>query len=230
MRLHYLQHVSFEGPAAIATYATARGWRIAGSHPYRGDPLPELEDFDLLVAMGGPMSVNDETKLSWLVPEKRLVRAAVHAGKSVLGVCLGAQMIASAMGARVYRAEKEIGWFPVQRVTQEGLGAELPETFVPLHWHGETFDLPLGAIRLAETDAVPNQAFQLGARTLGLQFHLEATSESVELMAQHVADEIESGGRHQQPPEAIRDRTPAACRPAHELLWALLDQLATGVP
>lgn len=224
MRMHYLQHAEFEPPAAILDWAHDREYAVTASHLYRGDPLPSVDSFDLLVIMGGPMSVTEENIYPWLIGEKELVRQAVRAGKAVLGVCLGAQMIAAALGARVYRAaEKEIGWFPVRRVAATGVGAELPEEFVPLHWHGETFDLPPGAVRLAETAAVPNQAFQVGVRVLGLQFHLEATAESVAALVKNCAGEINIG-KYQQPAEQI---AAGAKRSLENLpvLWSVLDHI-----
>ena len=144
MRIAVLQHVPFEGPAAIADWAAARGDRIAVAHLYRGDPLPALADFDMLTVMGGPMSVNDEAKYAWLAPEIALVREAIGAGKIVLGVCLGAQIIAKSLGAKVYAAgQKEIGWFEVKRTeTEHPIFEGLPAAFPVFHWHGETFDLP----------------------------------------------------------------------------------------
>jgi GMP synthase-like glutamine amidotransferase len=142
--------------------------------------LPTVNDVDLLIVMGGPMSVNDESIHPWLKDEKRFIKEAIARGKPVLGVCLGAQLIASAMGTRVYpNAEKEIGWFPIHRVhTPRARDAfQFPKESVVFHWHGETFDLPPGAIRLARSEACENQAFQLGRNAIGLQFHLETTRE-----------------------------------------------------
>jgi GMP synthase-like glutamine amidotransferase len=230
MRVHYLQHVSFEAPAAIEDWARQAGHAIAGSRLYLGEALPDPNAFDLLVVMGGPMSVNDEPEHPWLVAEKQLVRRAIELDRPVFGVCLGAQMIASALGASVYRAaQKEIGWFPVRRVTGQGTGALLPETFTPLHWHGETFDLPAGAIRLAETDAVPNQAFQLGSNVIGLQFHIEATLPSIQALVENAAHEIQVGVPFQQAPEAILAQTPQASTAVHPILWGLLDRLTSRV-
>jgi GMP synthase-like glutamine amidotransferase len=226
MRVHYLQHVHFEGPAAIEQWAQEAGHRITGSHLYRGDLLPDAADFDLLVIMGGPMSVNDEREFSWLIEEKELIRRTMALGCPVLGVCLGAQLIASAAGARVYRGpQKEIGWFPVRRVTTEGVGALLPELFTPLHWHGETFDLPEGATRLAETEVIPNQAFQLGC-AVALQFHIEATPQSVAALVENAAHEIQPHMPFQQAPHAIVLDTPAASTAARPILWTLLNHLA----
>jgi len=227
MRVHWLQHFDFEGPAAIAEWALERGYALNGTHLNRGEVLPDLEGFDLLVVMGGPMSVNDEREYPWLVAEKELVRQAIRAGKGVFGVCLGAQMIASALGERVYRgAEKEIGWFPVERVTEAGIGAMLPEEFTPLHWHGETFDLPAGAVRLAQTGAVPNQAFQLGERVVGLQFHLEATVESVRAMLDNAADEIEEGKPFQQAAGELMKESALGAAAVRPVLWRVLDCIA----
>ena len=223
MRIHVLQHVEFEGPAAIEDWARRSGHAISRSRLDKGEALPGLAAFDLLVVMGGPMSVNDGHDYPWLKEEKALVRKSIESGHAVLGVCLGAQMIASAMGARVYRGrEKEIGWFPVRRVTDSGAGALFPETFTPLHWHGETFDLPDGAVRLAETDAVPNQAFQFGS-AVGLQFHLEATPESVQQMVDNASSEIESGKPFQQSAQELLAQTPQASANAQAILYRLLE-------
>ena len=175
------------------------------SHLYRGDPLPALADFDMLAVMGGPMSVNDEAQLPWLTPEIALVRDAIAAGKIVLGVCLGAQIIAKALGAKVYAAkQKEIGWFEVKRTeAAHPILDGLPAAFTAFHWHGETFDLPAGAVCLLETDSTPNQAFAIGSHVLGLQFHMEATPASVADLVQNTADEIGSGP-FEQSPDAIR--------------------------
>lgn len=228
MRLHFLQHIAFEGPAAILDWAVETGHAITGSHLYRGDPLPDLSEFDMLILMGGPMSVNDEHIYPWLREEKRLVGKALAAGRVIFGVCLGAQIIASAMGAPVYSAEqKEIGWFPVRRVTEEKAGALLPEIFTPLHWHGETFDLPAGAVRLAGTCVTPNQAFQLG-RAIGMQFHIEATPESVFSLIENAAHEIEDGEPFQQPPQSIIAQTPQASAAVRPILWKVMDFLASG--
>jgi GMP synthase-like glutamine amidotransferase len=194
MQIHTLQHVPFEGPAAIADWAARRGHPLAVSHLYDGDPLPALADFDRLVIMGGPMSVGDTAEHPWLAAERAFIADAVAAGKSVIGVCLGAQLIAAALGARVYpNAEKEIGWFPVQLTEQaraldlcDGLPASLPV----FHWHGDTFELPAGAVHLAESDACAHQAFLLDGRVLGLQFHLESTPTSVAAICEHGADEV----------------------------------------
>jgi GMP synthase-like glutamine amidotransferase len=151
--------------------------------------------------MGGPMSANDEAELGWLRPEIALVREAIAADKTVLGICLGAQIIAKALGARVYPGSgKEIGWFPVQREAgSHPFFDGLPDSFTPLHWHGETIDLPHGARLLAKSKITETQASAVGQRVLGLQFHMEATEESVRALLKGAAHEIGHGVFEQQP-------------------------------
>lgn len=226
MRMAVLQHVPFEGPAAIADWAAARGVSMTIAHLYRGDPLPGLPAFDILTVMGGPMSANDEAAFAWLAPEIGLVRDAIDAKMTVLGVCLGAQIIAKALGAKVYAgSHKEIGWFPVQRTeTAHALFEGLPPEFMAFHWHGETFDLPANAVRLAATRATPNQAFAVGRNVLGLQFHMEATKESVNALTENAGGEI-GGGAFEQQPGAILAGL-AHCADLWPHLGRMLDNLA----
>lgn len=178
MRAHYFQHVPFEGLGSIGPWLKSRGAAVTGTRFFEEWALPAGDEVDFLIVMGGPMSVNDESVYPWLKDEKGFIKEAIAREKTVLGVCLGAQLIASAMGARVYpNSQKEIGWFPIHSVAVPGAeGAfQFPKESVVFHWHGETFDLPPGAIRLARSEACENQAFQLGRNVLGLQFHLETT-------------------------------------------------------
>jgi GMP synthase-like glutamine amidotransferase len=181
MRAHVFQHVAFEGRGSIERWLEEQRASVGHTRFYESATLPAVNDIDLLIVMGGPMSANDERTLPWLAGEKRFIRQAIDSGKAVVGICLGAQLIASALGARVYPGkEKEVGWFPVSAVPAGDARARFafPAEALVFHWHGETFDLPAGAIHLARSLACENQAFQIGDRVVGLQFHLETTPDS----------------------------------------------------
>lgn len=178
MRVLVFRHVPFEGLGLIEPPLEAAGARIEYADLYQpGSTPPETAAFDGLIFMGGPMSVNDD--LPYLQWEMRAIRDAIERGQPVLGICLGSQLIAKALGARVYRnARKEIGWFDVELTEaagQDPLFAGPSRREAIFHWHGETFDLPAGAVLLASSERTPHQAFRIGDRTYGFQFHLEVT-------------------------------------------------------
>jgi GMP synthase (glutamine-hydrolysing) len=227
MRVQILQHVPFEGPAALEPALLGAGHRVALARLFAGEPVPCLEDLDWLVILGGPMSVHDEAEHAWLAPEKRLVRRAIEEGRHVLGVCLGAQLVASALGARVRRnREREIGWFEVERVAgaeASPLGHALPERFPAFHWHGETFDLPHGAVQLARSAACEQQAFALGDRVLALQFHVETTRPAAEALVRHCADELTPGLWVQDASTILAADAPI--EPAQAVMRALVEAL-----
>lgn len=225
MRAHILQHVPFEGIGSIEHWLNGRGASVGWTRFFESTELPALETLDLIIALGGPMSVNDEADLPWLRTEKRFIAAAIEARKAVLGICLGAQLIASALGAPVYpNTEKEIGWFPIAAEPHRPGCFRFPDTVQVFHWHGETFALPAGATRLASSAVCSNQAFQIGTRVLGLQFHLETTPES--------ADAIISNCNHDLVPErfiqtesALRATPPSAYREINFLMNDVLEYL-----
>lgn len=226
VKIHYLQHVSFERPGAIAQWAGARGHEIKGTRVFAHEPFPRHDSFDALVLMGGPMSANDEARFPWIRREKRLIAESIARGTPVLGVCLGAQLIADVAGARVYpAATPEIGWFPV-RLTRgaqsHAVFRDLPSEFVPLHWHGETFGLPGDAVLLAESSACSHQAFALGASVLGLQFHLEATAESVADLVAHCRHELVAAPYVQEEREVMAGAASAGA--LHTILYGILDR------
>ncbi len=194
MKVHILQHVLYEGIGSIASWLESQKAEISCTRFFETNRLPMLRSVDMVIAMGGPMSANDEDKLPWLMPEKQFIRDAILQGIPVLGVCLGAQLIAGAMGASVYRNRvKEIGWFPVRAISGPPGSFRLPADCTVFHWHGETFDLPTGAVRLASSDGCKNQAFQISGNVIGLQFHLEATPESVSALVENCRDELVPG-------------------------------------
>jgi GMP synthase-like glutamine amidotransferase len=192
MRAHYFQHVPFEGLGSIEPWLVSNGYKLTNTRFFESADLPDPKAIDMLVVMGGPMSVNQEDKFPWLALEKQFVREIIRSGKAVLGICLGAQIIANALGAEVFpNPVKEIGWFPIYAVDSiDGSAFGFPPSETVFHWHGETFDLPPGAIRLAKSEGCENQAFQLGKRVVGLQFHLETTPESARDIVSHCRDEL----------------------------------------
>lgn len=205
MKIHYLQHVPFEGIASIDNWVKTNGHTVEGTKLYAGETPAEVIDFDMLVVMGGPMNIYEEDKYPWLAEEKKYIKKAVTAEKTVLGICLGAQLIADVLGARVYKnTHREIGWYPVT-LTREAKNTtvfnSLPEKFTAFHWHGDTFDIPPGAVRTAASEACPNQAFEYEKRVVGLQFHLESSAVSIEALLENCSDDLVEGGYIQTPGE-----------------------------
>lgn len=226
MRVQVLQHVPFEDVGSMADWFRSRGAELHYSRFYEADvQLPDPGNRDLIVAMGGPMSVNDEVELPWLVAEKAFLRHAVEAGAAVLGVCLGAQLIASALGARVQaNALPEIGWFPVSRAESAGEDCfAFPERVELLHWHGETFELPAGARLLASSEACRHQAFQLGRRVIGLQCHPEMTPAIISELLRECATELQPGPWVQSAAQLAAE--PGRYAAGNALMARLLDYL-----
>ena len=184
MKLSVLQHAENEGPGEIAAWARARGHEVICHYLYRGDPLPAPGAFDLLVVMGGEMNIYQYRDYPWLKPEREFIAATMAAGRPVVGICLGAQLIADVLGARVAQNPLyELGWLPVEPTAEaRQLFPSLPASPTVLHWHGDTFDLPAGAIRLAHTPACPEQGYVIPGKCLALQFHFEADPGLVEEM------------------------------------------------
>jgi GMP synthase (glutamine-hydrolysing) len=230
MRVHYLQHVPYEPPAAIAEWATDRGHDVTGTHLFDGADLPAPDDYDFLVVMGGPMSVHDDEKHPWLAPERELISRTLDADTPVLGVCLGAQQVAAALGADVYAHDtREVGWFPVETTDSASHSPLAPLTpdFPAFHWHGDTYDIPDGGTLLARTPACRNQAFSAAdGLALGFQFHLEATRDSVGALVDAVGGETGSGESVQDAKAVLAEDAPLD--EVRAALDATLDSFAAG--
>lgn len=225
MRLHSFQHVPFETLAMIEDWAKAKGCGISTTQFFNTDyQLPELNNYDALVVMGGPMGVADVYAYPWLTKEKEHIQAAIEAGKPVLGICLGAQLIADVLGSDVKpNGQKEIGWFPIQMTNeakQHSLFSTWPENFIVFHWHGDKFDIPSGAVPLGASQACPTQGFVYQDRVIGLQFHLEMDELAIKRIVEACADEVEAGGDFVQTSEALI----AGCR-TYETRSKLFDML-----
>jgi GMP synthase (glutamine-hydrolysing) len=229
LRIHYFEHAPFEGLGCIEDWARQNGHTITVTRWYSPTAvLPDLLSIDWLIVMGGPMGVYETDRYIWLPAEQQYIAAAIQQQKKVLGICLGAQLIAAALGASVYpNREKEIGWFPVQ-FTPEGSAAALAGAFPPelivFHWHGDTFDLPAQATRFAATTACANQGFVYGNNVIALQFHLEMRRHDVLKMVQHGDNELVPAP-YIQSAEEIAERSSLA-DVGNEAMFALLNHMA----
>ncbi|MEW5725305.1 MAG: type 1 glutamine amidotransferase [Thermodesulfobacteriota bacterium] len=227
--LHLLEHDPLDYPDTnITRWAARKGHRLRTANLHRGDRPLEPAEFDWLLVMGGSQHAWEEDLYPWLAPEKEYIRKVLAAGKPVLGICFGSQLLAEALGARVFpNGFKEIGWYEVT-LTEEGretvVCAGLPDRFATFHWHSDHFDLPPGCTRLAASLASPNQAFALeGGPAVGLQFHPEYTREMIVGFA-------EEYGHEWQPDRFVSDREAVLARTAGLpdtgwLMDALLDNL-----
>lgn len=225
MKVHVLQHAPFEDLGSIRFCLDQRGAEISYTRCFAGERVPRLAEFDLLIAMGGPMSVNDEQDFPWLKDEKLLIQNAIARDIPVLGVCLGAQLIAGALGARVYpNPVKEIGWFPIHAVERAESSFVFPSACTVFHWHGETFDLPEGATPLARSEACEHQAFQLKRNVIGLQFHLEMTPESTLAMVENCRHEL-IPDRYVQSEAELRAAPASRYRITNDLMSEVLSYL-----
>ncbi len=209
IRIHYLQHVSFEGLGSIEPSVKEKGHQLSSTHLYKNPVFPEINAFDWLIIMGGPMGVYDEDRYPWLKPEKRFIEKAIAGEKIILGICLGAQLIADVLGVKVYKnAYKEIGWFDITttpEINSTLLSGIIPSPLEAFHWHGDTFDLPAGAVNIASSVACKNQGFILEDRILALQFHLETTPESAAALIDNGRHELNGSGFVQGEEEMLAD-------------------------
>jgi GMP synthase (glutamine-hydrolysing) len=198
MRIHCLIHAPFETPAAIETWAAARGHHITCSHTFNGEKLPpNLDNIDFLILMGGPQSACELDKYPYLKDEIEFTKQAIEENKLVLGICLGAQLIGDALGAPTQRSpNKEIGVYPVT-VLKSGLKdpffSQLYPQFDALHWHSDMPGITDEMVLLAESAGCPHQAFRYGDRVYGFQFHLELTIEIINDLISHCPLDLTPG-------------------------------------
>jgi GMP synthase-like glutamine amidotransferase len=235
MKIIVLQHVPFEGPAAIQDWADRNNHTLERICCPDNANYPAIDSFDCLIIMGGPMSVNDQ--LPWMTAELAFIRECIDAEQYIIGICLGAQLIAQAIGGSILKnSVREIGWLPVQAVKHPSASSSahahdhhwvsniLPEQFTPLHWHGDTFTLPATASVILSSEGCAHQAFILGQHVLGLQFHLEFDTATASRVATECADELADGGPYVQSAETILHQ-PDNFKQANALLFKLLDAL-----
>jgi GMP synthase (glutamine-hydrolysing) len=227
MNINVLQHANHEGPGEIEAWAQKRWHQTSVTHLWRGDALPSWDSFDLLVVMGGEMNIYQYRDWPWLKPERELIEAALAAGKPVIGICLGAQLIADALGARVTQnPQVELGWQPVTFTPEaRAFLPDLPETATVLHWHEDTFELPEGATRLATSAACAEQGFVIPGKCLGLQFHMEVDPK---LAVQFVHSQgIWPEGPYVQLPEDVIEQAESFHAANRQILFSLLDRFCS---
>ncbi|OGR10220.1 MAG: amidotransferase [Desulfobacterales bacterium RIFOXYA12_FULL_46_15] len=223
MRVHYLQHVPFEGIGSMATYFENKGHKPGSTLLYEGQALPDPQSIDFLIVMGGPMGVHDDLQYPWMKKEKAFIRACMDQGKIVLGICLGAQLIADVLEARVYKNKnREIGWFPLT-ISDETRDTVFKDVFQDrievFHWHGDTFDIPESAVRIASSPACLNQGFIMDNRIVGFQFHLETTPESAGALIKNCGHELDESPFVQSEKELT----------AHEERFTRINEIMTAV-
>ncbi|HKI94785.1 MAG TPA: type 1 glutamine amidotransferase [Gemmatimonadales bacterium] len=229
-RVHWIQHVPYEGLGVMAAWLAERAAVVERTAAYEATHFPSPDAFDMLIVMGGPMGAFDDAKYPWLGYERALIRSAVQADKLVLGICLGAQLIAAGLGASVRRGRSpEIGWFPVEPTTDAASTAfadAFSDSLDAFHWHFDTLDLPTDAVRLAYSEACTHQAFAIGDRVLGLQFHPEMTPEEARAIAEHDGTTLPRGPWVQTADEMLA--RPERFEAANGWLTALLDRWAAA--
>jgi len=230
VHLHYLQHVPFEGPGCIADWAEANGHQLTATRLHMSEQPPQPAEIDWLIVMGGPMNIYEEEQHPWLAEEKACILAALETKKTVLGICLGAQLIADVLGGPVSsNLEPEIGWFPLT-LTEEAVSlpllAGMPRELQAFHWHGDTFALPPGSTLLASSEACTNQAFLYNSSVLGFQFHLEMRFHDAERLITNCRDEIGYGPYMQTPDEMLAKAT--HFQEANRQMFTILDRLAAS--
>jgi GMP synthase-like glutamine amidotransferase len=226
MRIHSLEHEPFEGLANIEVWAKKKGHSITRTLLFNNEELPDISDFDWLFIMGGSMNIYEEEKYPWLKEEKKFIAQAIADHKILLGICLGSQLIADVLGGKVNKNKfKEIGWFPVsltREARDSSIFSSLPGTFTAFHWHGDTFKIPYGSARIAQSEGCVNQAFECG-RAIGLQFHLEYSKKSIDLMFRNCSDELMDGKYIQKQDEIISQISNV--HKIKEILNTLLDNM-----
>jgi GMP synthase-like glutamine amidotransferase len=210
VRIHSLQHVPFEDIGSLNKDIQKNGFSLHTTHWYKGDSAPPLESFDVLIVMGGPMGVHDESIYPWLVEEKKFIASAITAGKKIVGICLGAQLIACVLGAKVSaNTHREIGWFPLHisdGASDHPIAKILATCANVFHWHGDTFELPLNAQLIASSAACKHQAYVIDNRIYGFQFHLETTEASASALIENCAEDLDNSTYVQNADEMLKDK------------------------
>jgi GMP synthase (glutamine-hydrolysing) len=190
MKIHILQHAEWETIGQLDKWITKNGYTYTTSHLYKGDKLPN-EEADFLIVMGGPMGIYDDEKYPWLKLEREYIKSVVNSKTKVLGICLGSQFIADALGAKVYPGkEKEIGFLKINKSVNHKITDTIPESLDVFHWHGDTFENPKGAVNIFNSSLTQNQGFIYNDNVIAFQFHFEVGHKEIEGFIDNGRDEI----------------------------------------
>jgi len=190
MNIHILQHAEWETIGQLDKWFSEKGLSYSTTHLYKGEKLPKTK-IDFLVIMGGPMGIFDDANYTWLKEERDLIKQTINSDAKVLGICLGSQFIADALGAKVYPGkEKEIGFFDIKNKNNHPITKDLPQNFDVFHWHNDTFETPQNAINLFSSDLTENQGFIYDDRVIALQFHLEVGKEEIKNFVKNGESEL----------------------------------------
>jgi len=230
LRIHCFQHVDYEDLGCIKDWCNIKGHKITYTKFYKGESLPRTANFDWLIVMGGPMGCYDDEIYSWLPHEKKVIKAAIQDNKTIIGICLGSQLVAEVLGAKVYRnLDKEIGWYDVM-LTEQGKSASITngmhEVSKVFHWHSDTFDLPHNTIHIFYSEACKIQSFLYKDNVLGLQFHFEVTEESIKSMIKHGRHELKNEKYIQSEKEILSLIKNVELN--NKTMFQILDNLATN--
>jgi GMP synthase-like glutamine amidotransferase len=227
MRIHCIRHEPFEGLAVINNWIKQNHHLLSFTHIYKNEVFPSIEEFDLLIIMGGTASVYAKESFPWLIEEKKFIQKAINHNKKILGICLGAQLLADALESKVYKAvHKEIGWFPVKfNISELKFLNFLPDYLEVFHWHGDTFDIPQGAIRIGSTEIIRNQGFVYGKNIIALQFHCEMNTEQLIQIIEASGSELSRGGEYIQAADIIMAQQ-GLLPSNNQLMFDLLDYIS----
>ncbi|MCE1271069.1 MAG: type 1 glutamine amidotransferase [Acinetobacter sp.] len=238
LRVHYFQHIAGEGFGSCYDYLKAHQAKITATEffalpvdlPLELEALPHIDEVDLLIIMGGTMSVNDEANYPWLKLEKRWLRRYLSAGKPAIGLCLGGQLIANALGASVSRNQhQELGWMDVGRVSHVPENYfQIPEKINIMQWHSETFEIPRGGVRLAQNNVCQNQMYQIGRNVLGFQFHPEMTPHALQLLIENEEDSAVFNGQYVQPIAELKKTIKSKFEQGNQLLNRAIDYVVNA--
>lgn len=229
MNIHILQHVSYEGIAGIESWIKKKNHTISETKFFNNYKLPELSKIDVLIVMGGPMGVYDEYKFPWLIEEKKYLERALENNKTIIGICLGSQLLADVLGAKVYKNKhKEIGWFDISftnEIKKNGCFKDADETMTVFHWHGDTFDLPKDSTKVASSSITKNQGFLFNDNVIGLQFHIESNCQSIQKLINNSKNELANKDFYIQKEDEIIKNCKKYTNKMNKVLFNMLDKI-----